>query len=335
MSLKLVIHPPVEPERLARIVAAAGTMQVVNAEDPEAARQAIVDADAFFGKLTPELLSAARRLRWVQSPTASMEHYLFPALVEHPALLTNMRGLYGDVIAEHVLGILLAFTRNLHIYIRQQTLARWEPVGGEAERASFAAGPGVTNAIDRAHRSLGDLTLGIVGLGGIGSELAVRASGLGMRVVAVDPVEQARPPLLSALWPPRDLEQLLATSDFVVIAAPHTPSTEQLFRRPQFEAMQRSAVLVNVGRGAIVNLDDLVWALESKKIAGAALDVAAQEPLPSDHPLWRMPGVIITPHVAGQSPRVAPRHLAVLLDNLKRFVAGQSLANVVDKRAWY
>ncbi|HTM56540.1 MAG TPA: D-2-hydroxyacid dehydrogenase [Pirellulales bacterium] len=335
MSLKLVIHPPVEPQRLARIVAAAGAMHVVNAEDPQAARQAIVDADAFFGKLTPELLSAARRLRWVQSPTASMEHYLFPALVEHPAQLTNMRGLYGDVIAEHVLGILLAFTRNLHTYIRQQALARWEPVGGEAERASFAAGPGVTNAIDRAHRSLGDLTLGIVGLGGIGSELAVRASGLGMRVVAVDPVEQPRPPLLSALWPPRDLDQLLATSDFVVIAAPHTPSTEQLFRRPQFETMQRSAVLVNVGRGAIVDLDDLVWALESKKIAGAALDVAAQEPLPSDHPLWRMPGVIITPHVAGQSPRVAPRHLAVLLDNLKRFVAGEPLANVVDKRAWY
>jgi phosphoglycerate dehydrogenase-like enzyme len=335
MSLKLVIHPPVEPQRLAQIVAAAGAMRVVNALDPQAAQQAIADADAFFGKLTPELLSAAGRLRWVQSPTASMEHYLFPALVEHPSLLTNMRGLYGDVIAEHVLGILLAFTRNLHTYVRQQAAARWQPVGGEAERASFAAGPGVINAIDRAHRSLGDLTLGIVGLGGIGSELAVRASAFGMRVVAVDPLEQPCPPLLSAVWPPQDLDELLATSDFVVIAAPHTPSTEQLFRRPQFEAMKRSGILVNVGRGAIVNLDDLVWALETGKIAGAALDVAEQEPLPSDHPLWRMPSVIITPHVAGQSPRVAPRHLAVLLDNLQRFVAGQPLANVVDKRAWY
>src|SRR3954452_24868780 len=164
MSLKFVIHPPVEPERLAKIVAVAGEMQVVNAQDSEAAFQAIADADAFFGKLTPELLAAARRLRWVQSPTASMEHYLFPALVEHPAVLTNMRGLYGDVIAEHVLGIMLAFTRNLHTYIRQQAAARWEPVGGEAQRPSFAAGPGVTNSIDRAHRSLGDLTLGIVGL---------------------------------------------------------------------------------------------------------------------------------------------------------------------------
>jgi phosphoglycerate dehydrogenase-like enzyme len=156
-----------------------------------------------------------------------------------------------------------------------------------------------------------------------------------MRVVAVDPLEQPCPPLLSAVWPPQDLDELLATSDFVVIAAPHTPSTEQLFRRPQFEAMKRSGILVNVGRGAIVNLDDLVWALETGTIAGAALDVAEQEPLPSDHPLWRMPSVIITPHVAGQSPRVAPRHLAVLLDNLQRFVAGQPLANVVDKRAWY
>jgi phosphoglycerate dehydrogenase-like enzyme len=335
MSLKLVIHPAVEPERLSKIAAAAGEMQMVNAESSEAARQAIADADAFFGKLTPELLVAAGRLRWVQSPTASMEHYLFPALVVHPAVLTNMRGLYGDVIAEHVLGMLLVFTRNLHTYIRQQAERRWDPVGGEAERASFAAGPGVTNSIDRAHPSLGDLTLGIVGLGGIGSELAVRASAFGMRIVAVDPLDQACPPLLSELWPPKDLERLLATSDFVVIAAPHTPSTEQLFRRRQFEAMKPSGILVNIGRGAIVNLDDLVWALETRKIAGAGLDVAEQEPLPGDHPLWRMPNVIITPHVAGQSPRVASRHLAVLLDNLQRFIAGQPLANVVDKRAWY
>ena len=176
--MKLVIHPPVEAQRLKAIVAAAGPMQVVNAADERVALAEIVDADAFFGKLTPTLLAAATRLRWVQSPTASLEHYIFPELVAHPAVLTNMRGLYGDMIAEHVLGVMLCFTRNLHTYIRNQAVARWSPLGGEAARASFAAGPGENNDIDRAHRVLGDLTLGIVGLGQIGREIARQDVGL-------------------------------------------------------------------------------------------------------------------------------------------------------------
>src|SRR5262249_1491665 len=145
--MKLVIHPPVEDERLAKIVRAAGTMQVVNAATPEKARAAIVDAEAFFGKLTPDLLPASTRLSGVTSQTASTASYMFPAMVDRPLVLTNMRGLYSDVIAEHVLGMMLCFTRNLHVYIRHQLAARWDPVGGEAARVSFAQGPGVTNAI--------------------------------------------------------------------------------------------------------------------------------------------------------------------------------------------
>jgi phosphoglycerate dehydrogenase-like enzyme len=333
--MKLLIHPPVELERLAKIVAAAGPMEVVNAASPQAAREAIDDADAFFGKLTPELLAAAKQLRWVQSPTASLEHYLFPELVEHPAVLTNMRGLYSDVIAEHVLGMMLCFTRHLHHYIRNQASGVWEPVGGEAERPSFAAGPGVLSAIDRAHLSLGDLALGIVGLGAIGSEIARRGASFGMRVLAVDPIRQSPPVEVDVLLPPERLSELLSASDFVVIAAPHTPETEQLFRREQMRAMKPSAYLINVGRGAIVNTDDLVAALKAGEIAGAALDVVETEPLPADHPLWRFANVIITPHVAGQSPRVPARHLEVVIDNVRRFVAGRPLANVVDKRRWF
>jgi phosphoglycerate dehydrogenase-like enzyme len=333
--MKLVIYPAVDSQRLAKIVAAAGPMQVVNAADASAARREIADADAFFGKLTPELLAAAARLRWVQSPTASLEHYLFPALVEHPSVLTNMRGLYSDVIAEHVLGMMLAFTRHLNDYIRNQAAGLWEPAGGEAERPTFVTGPGVLSAIDRAHPSLGDLTLGIVGLGAIGTEIARRGASFGMRVLAVDPVQPEAPPEVAALWPPERLHELLAASDFVVIAAPHTPETEQMFRRRQLQAMKRSAYLINIGRGAIVNLDDLVTALAAGEIAGAGLDVFEIEPLPGDHPLWRMRNVIITPHVAGQSPRVPPRHLEVLLDNVRRFVAERPLVNVVDKRRWF
>jgi phosphoglycerate dehydrogenase-like enzyme len=333
--MKLVIHPAVEPERLEQIVEAAAVIEVVNAETPQAARDAIVDADALFGKLTPPLLAAATKLRWVQSPTASLEHYMFPELVEHPLVLTNMRGLYSDVIAEHVLGMMLCFTRNLHLYIRNQIAARWDPIGGENERVTFATGPGVLNAMDRAHRNLGDLTAGIVGCGHIGGEIATRLASFGMRVLAVDPLQTRPPEGVEAIWPLDRLEDLLRASDFVIVAAPHTPETARMFGRSQFQAMKRTAIFINIGRGAIVVLDELVAALAAGEIAGAGLDVFEIEPLPSEHPLWKFDNVILTPHVAGQSQRVPRRHLAVLLDNLRRFARGEPLVNVVDKRRWF
>jgi phosphoglycerate dehydrogenase-like enzyme len=333
--MKLVIHPPVEAARLERIAAAAGPMEVVNAADEAAAVATVPDADAFFGKITPAMLAAARRLRWVQTATASLEHYVFPALVEHPCTLTNMRGLFSDNIADQVMGYVICFARNLHTYVRNQMSAKWAPVGGEAERVGFATGPAQVTAIDRAHKHLGDLTLGVVGLGAIGWEVTRRALAFSMRVVAVDPLRQAAPEGVEALWRPERLADLLGQSDFVVIAAPHTPRTEKLFRRPQFRQMKRDGYLINVGRGAIVDLADLAAALEAKEIAGAALDVFETEPLPADHPLWRFENVILTPHVAGYSPRIAERHLGLLLDNVRRFVAGEPLQNVVNKAEWY
>jgi phosphoglycerate dehydrogenase-like enzyme len=333
--MKLVIHPPVETERLERIGAAVPNMNVVNAADEAAAERAIADADAFFGKITPRLLNAAGRLRWVQSPTASLEHYLFPELITHPCELTNMRGLFSDVIADQVLGYIICFARNLHRYIRNQCAARWEPVGGERDRVSFTTGPGTVNAIDRSHQHLGDQALGIVGLGSIGAEIARRALAFGMRVLAVDPVQTQAPEGVAALWPTERLPELLAASDYVVIAAPHTPATYKLFRRPQFQQMKRSAYFINIGRGAIVDLTDMTAALQTGEIAGAALDVLETEPLPAEHPLWHLENVILTPHVAGYSPRIAERHLAVVLDNLRRFHAGEPLRNVVNKALWF
>jgi phosphoglycerate dehydrogenase-like enzyme len=334
--MKLVLHPAVEPERLARIRAAAAPMTVINAADEELALSHMADADAFFGKITPRLLAAARKLRWVQAPTASLEHYLFPELAAHPCVLTNMRGLFSDVIADHVLGYVLCFARNLHRYVLNQAQGRWAPVGGEDQRVPLTSGPGVVNAIDRAHLHLADATLGVVGLGGIGAAVARRALAFGMQVLAVDPVRDEPPPGVSALWRPDRLTELLRQSDFVVIAAPHTPQTVKMFRREQFRAMKPTAFLINVGRGALVDLADLTAALQAGQIAGAGLDVFETEPLPADHPLWRMgERVILTPHVAGYSPRIAGRHLAVLLDNLRRFVRNEPLANVVDKARWF
>ena len=333
--MKLVIHPPVEAERLQKIRAAAGDMMVVNASSETEALQAVGDAEAFFGKITPLLLAAARQLRWVQTATASLEHYMFAELVAHPCVLTNMRGLFSDVIADHVMGYIICFARHFHVYIRNQAAARWEPAGGEVERSNFAAGPGTVSAIDRAHMHLADATLGIVGLGNIGSEIARRGLAFSMRVLAVDPVQTTAPSGVAGLYKPDQLAELLAASNFVVVAAPHTPDTVKLFRRQQFQRMKRTAYFINIGRGAIVDLADLTAALRAGEIAGAGLDVFEIEPLPASHPLWKMENVILTPHVAGYSPRIAERHLAVLLDNLSHFRRGEPLQNVVNKEKWF
>lgn len=191
------------------------------------------------------------------------------------------------------------------------------------------------NDIDRAHLHVSDCTLGVVGCGEIGAEVARRASAFSMPVLAVDPVRTAPPCEGVALWGMNRVGELLSQSRFVVICAPHTPETERMFNRALIAKMQRNAFLINIGRGAIVVLDDLVAALNAGEIAGAALDVFETEPLPEGHPLWAMENVILTPHVAGFSPRISERHLAVLLENVKRFARGEPLMNVVDKRRWF
>ncbi len=335
-SPSLLIHPEIEAERLEAIQSVSSQLQVMNTSKTDEALEAIEEVDAFFGKITPELLSRAKNLKWIQSPTASLEHYLFPELIEHPCVLTNMRGLFSDVIADHVFGFVLMFARNFNHYLLHQLAQHWEPMGGEENRVGMAAGPGVVNAIDRAHLHLGDATMGIVGLGAIGEEIARRARAFSMRVVAVDPVREDCPAEVSTLYKPEQLSDLLAESDFVVIAAPHTPETVKMFRRQQFQQMKPSAFLINIGRGAIVDLKDLSDAIQADEIAGAGLDVFEEEPLPSSHPLWNMVDrVLITPHVAGYSPRIAERHLALLLENVRRFVNGESLKNQVDKRRWF
>ena len=296
-------------------------------------------ADAFLGKITPELLARADRLRWVQAFTASLEHYMFPELVAHPCTLTNMRGLFGDVIADQVMGYVLCFARNLHTYIRQPGRAplragRRRVGAGEQRRP----GPGTVNAMDRATIFLPDATLGIVGLGAIGAEIARRALAFGMTVRAVDrfpdrtrPARGGRarsrgstacptcwPGATSSSSPPRTRPRRPACS---------TPRRSRTCGRPSY--------LINIGRGAIVVLDDLVAALRAGRLAGAALDVFEVEPLPADHPLWDFPNVIITPHTAGYSPVIAGRHLATLVENVGRFARGEPLMNVVDKAAWY
>lgn len=333
--MKLLIYPGVEEARLALIREAAGSMTVINSSSPEEAAREMADADAFFGKINRDLLSRATRLKWVQAPTASLEHYLFPELIAHSCLLSNMRGLFSDVIADHVMSYVLCFSRNLHVYLKRQQRAEWLPVGGESERTDFVMGPAYVTSIDRAHIHLSDATLGVVGAGAIGAEVCRRASAFGMGVIAVDPLHRSVPGVVDDVWPTDRLNDLLAESDFVVIAAPHTPETFKLFDRQRIQRMKKSAYLINIGRGVIVDLVGLTAALLKGEIAGAALDVFETEPLPPDHPLWKFENVILTPHIAAASTRIAERHLQVLLDNVRLFASGQQPTNLVDKRKWF
>ncbi len=331
--MKLLLYPSVSDERLAKIRAAAAPMEVVQAADEKQAVAQIADADALFGYLTPAMLRAAKKLRWAQSPTASMEKYLYPELVASPVVVTNMRGIFSDVIADHVFGFILCFAKNFHTYIRQQTQGVWRMLGRPANELPGYGGPGEVHPSDREAITLGDCTLGVIGLGGIGSETGRRGLAFGMRVLAIDPVATSAPPGVT-LWRPERLDDLLRESDFVVIAAPHTPQTEKLINRERLKKMKRTAYLINVGRGVIVDLADLTAVLQAGEIAGAGLDVFEVEPLPPSHPLWQMPNVIITPHCAAASLRVPERHLETLLDNLRRFAKGQPLRNIVDKTHW-
>ncbi len=331
--MKLVVSPAVSEERYAKICAAATPMTVVNARDDDQAAAEIGDADALFGYLTPRLLQAAKKLRWAQSPTASMEKYLYPELVASPVVVTNMRGIFSDVIADHVFGFILCFAKNFHVYLRQQTKGVWHMLGRPENELPGYGGPGEVHPSDCAAITLADCTLAVIGMGGIGAETARRGLAFGMRVLGVD-LRAGSVPEGVTLYSPDRLGEVLGQSDFVVIAAPHTPETYKLFNRERIRQMKKSAYLINVGRGVIVDLADLTAALQAGEIAGAGLDVYEIEPLPKDHPLWRMENVILTPHCAAASPRVPERHLQTLLDNLRRYVSGQPLLNVVDKRMW-
>jgi len=332
--MKLLVYPAVSADRFEKIAEAAAPMEVVQARDEAEAVARIGDVDALFGYLTPTMLQAAKKLRWVQSPTASMEKFLYPALAASPVVVSNMRGIFGDVIADHVFTYILCFAKNFHVYLRQQMQGLWHALGREPWELPGYGGPGEVHPSDCTAITLGDSTLAVVGMGGIGEEVCRRGLAFGMRVIAVDPRATTAPEGVTLLRSDK-LDEALAQADFVVIAAPHTPETFKLFNRERIGKMKHTAYLINVGRGVIVDLADLTAALQAKEIVGAGLDVFETEPLPKGHALWQMQNVIITPHCAAASPRVPERHLATLLDNLRRFAKGEPVRNVVDKTQWF
>jgi phosphoglycerate dehydrogenase-like enzyme len=236
-------------------------------------------------------------------------------------VVTNSRGLHANSMAEHALGLIFAFARKLHLARDAQARRDWMQ-----ERMWTGAPP---------FRDVAGATLGLVGLGAIGSALAARARALGMKVIAVRRRPAADPAPADAQWGEERLEEMLGVSDFVVLAPPLTPQTQGMITRARLSRMRPHAILINLGRGALVDETALIDALERGALAGAGLDVTEEEPLPPESPLWAMPNVIMTPHVSGLGPRYWERAMALFSRNLRAFVAGAPLENVVNKREGY
>jgi phosphoglycerate dehydrogenase-like enzyme len=271
--------------------------------------------------MRPENFAAAKRLKWIHMTAAGIGHALFPALVESDVIVTNARGMHAVSIAEHTLGAMLGLARKLHLARDEQHRKRWTQVETWKEPPLLG--------------ELRGATLGLVGFGRIGHEIAVRAKAFGMRVLAVRRHPATEPAPADTQWGMERLDEMLGMSDWIVICAAHTPETDRLIDAGRFARMKHGATLVNIARGAIVDEHELIEALRSGQIAAAALDVMEREPLPEDSPLWSMPNVIVTPHVSGMGPRYWERSVEMFGDNLRRYVAGEELFNVVDKRAGY
>jgi phosphoglycerate dehydrogenase-like enzyme len=313
--MKFLIYPAIDEKSLQEIQSVSEEVEVLNIQEEEKALEVMDEVDAMYGTITPALLAKAKKLEWIQAPIAGLEHYMFPALMESNVILSNMQGIYSDHIADHVMGYILCFARGFHIYLRRQLQRKWQ--GG----------------VPVIH--LADQTLGIIGLGGIGTEVARRGATSGMRVIAVDAIKKRKPRFVKALWGLDKLSRLLAESDFVVVCVPQTPETVKMIGMAQFRQMKKTAYFINVGRGVVVDLAALTTALQNGDIAGAGLDVFEIEPLPPHHPLWGMENVIITPHTAGEDPHTVERRIHVVKENLRRFIRGEPLKNVVDKRRWF
>ena len=306
--------------QVATLAPFAPGVELVAAETLDAALAAAATADAVIGFCDESLLAAGPGIRWLQLPYAGAERCVaIPAIAERDILVTNAQRVYGPEIAEHVLAMMLSLTRGLHRYAEAQARGVWERELVPEEKLWELEGK----------------TLLVVGLGGIGTEVARLGHAMGMRVTATRNSSRSGPEFVAYVGLADELDKLAAEADVVVNATPLTPATQGLFDASFFANMKDSAYFINVGRGASVVTDDLLAALKNGTIAGAGLDVTDPEPLPDGHAPWSAPNVIITPHISAGSDLRSARLWRVISENLRRYVAGEPMLSVVDVSRGY
>jgi D-2-hydroxyacid dehydrogenase (NADP+) len=306
-------------EYIARISEHMRGHEFVICEDVDSIKREIVDADVLIcWRVTPEVFACATKLKWIQFGSAGIDHTIFAQLQTSEVTLTTMSGIHAIPVAEHVIGLMLAMTRRLDLAMKLQVERRYE----RDEIAATAA-------------EMRGTTIGIVGLGKIGLSIARLARAFGMRVLGTKRTPAGDFEGVERVYEPDDLRKMLPHVDYLVLTVPLTASTHEFIRRGEIALMRQGSYLVNIARGAMVNHEALGDALASGKLAGAALDVFPEEPLPPDSPLYDFPNVILTPHTASSSESYAIRAADVFQRNFRAFVAGTTMVNVYDRKRGY
>jgi cyclase len=322
---KRIVVPNLMPARLQELKIIAPDILFVPVKAADEAAKEAGDADAVLGFCTPPIVAAGKKLRWIQVGHAGVEKDLFPEVVNSNITLTNTARLYGPNVADQAMGLLLCLSRGIRtvpandLPTKRDQFSQWNRLKTEVKP-----------------QELHGKSMLIVGLGGIGTQIARRAHGFGMRVMAVDPNDQiVRPDFVFSLDHPKKLMELLPKADVVLLACPLTKETRGMFAAAQFKTMKPSAYFINIARGGLVHTPDLVSAVQKKEIAGAGLDVTDPEPLQDDNPLWKLPNVVISPHLGGQGDGARDRQWRLYRENVRRFVAGEPLLCVVNKAKGY
>lgn len=318
---KKVVIWPFEDGGLAQWQAVAPGVEIVLVDSSEQAVREAADAQAVLGRCDEEILSNAPELFWVQVYAAGVERcVVLPGMDKDTKLLTNGQRIASPALAEHAIAMMMVLARGLDVYHGYQMEGQWRRNNG-LERSAFL--------------EMEDRTVLVVGLGGIGTQVARRAHGLGMHVIATRGSRREGPEYVEYVGLAHEVNELASRADVVINTVPLTDQTRGMFDADFFKAMKPAAFFISVGRGATTRTDDLVAALRSGTIAGAGLDVTDPEPLPEGHPLWTMPRVIITPHLAGRSDKGRDRLLLMVRENLRRYVAGEPMLSVVDIERGY
>ncbi len=298
------------------------SLKFIQLQNYDRVPEEIPDADVFIGwSLRPEQFVTAKKLKWIHSPAAAVHQLMFPELIRSSVVVTNSTGVHGPVVAEHAIAVLLALAKRLPQAMRYQAKKVWaqELLWNERPRPREVAGE----------------TVVVIGMGGIGREFTVRAKAMGMKVLAVRENPAKGPDGADAVYGPSQIDEVLPRADYVLLCTPVTPATTGIINKDRLKKMKPEAYVINVGRGPLIDEAALVEALGNRRIAGAALDVFEEEPLPPDSPFWSLDNVLITPHTAAVTERLWERHYQLIVENLKRFLAGQPLLNQVDKGRGY
>src|SRR5580765_4239892 len=296
--------------------------QFVQLQNYDRVPQEITDTDVFIGwSLRPEQFVAAKKLRWIHSPAAAVHQLMFPELIHSSVLLTNSAGIHGPVVAEHAIAVLLAMAKRLPQAMQYQARREW------SQDQLWHGRP--------RPREVADATVAVVGMGGIGREFTTRAKALGMKIIAVRENPAKGTGGADEVHGPDEIDQVLPRADYVLLCTPVTPATTGIMNAARLSKMKPDAYLINVARGPLIDEPALLDALRARRIAGAALDVFVEEPLPADSPFWPLDNLLITPHTAAVTERLWERHYRLIAENLNRFLAGQPLLNEVDKGRGY